>query len=280
MRYLRVLVSVLCAASLIAYAGLYITIKLGNDSTPPVINDSVGEIEVSSTATDEELKRGLTAEDDRDGDVTSTMIIGNRSKFKENGVCTLEYVAFDKSNNVSSYKRRVKFTDYHSPRFTLKKSLVYQTGRNMVLLDRIGAADIFDGKLDDNISIITSNISLIDSGNYSVTVKVANSGGDESRLNLPVHLTTSADLQLDVHLTDYITYIPVGTAIDPMSYFAGISSPNGTPDAAVMPWNDKRLQITNSVDTSTPGVYEINYRYTNESGKTGIAYLVVVVEES
>ena len=278
MRYLRVIISVLCIASLLACAGLYITIKLGSDNTPPVINDSVGDIEVSSTATDEELKKGLTATDDKDGDVTSSMIVGNRSKFKDNGVCTLEYVAFDKSNNVSSYKRRVKFTDYHSPRFTLKKPLVYQTGRNMVLLERIGANDIFDGKLDDSISIIDSNVSLIDRGDYSITVKVTNSGGDEARLDLPVHLTSSADLQLDVHLTDYITYIPVGTAIDPMAYFAGISAPNGTPDAAAMPWNDKRLQITNSVDTNTPGVYEIYYRYTNEAEKTGIAYLVVVVE--
>lgn len=278
MRYLRILISVLCAASIIAYAGLYITIKMGRDDTPPVITDSLGEIEVSSTATDSELKKGLTASDDRDGDVTDSMIVGNRSKFTGNGVCTLEYIAFDKSNNVSSYKRQVKFTDYHSPRFTLSKSLVYQTGRNITLLERIGATDVLDGDISNNISIIASNISLIDRGDYSITVKAANSGGDESRLELPVHLTTSGELQFDVHLSDYIVYVPVGTAIDPMSYFAGVSVRGKSLDQSAVQWNAKDISVTGTVDTETPGVYEICYRYTAPNGKSGISYLVVVVE--
>lgn len=278
MRYLRILISVLCAASIIAYAGLYITIKMGRDDTPPVITDSLGEIEVSSTATDSELKKGLTASDDRDGDVTDSMIVGNRSKFTGNGVCTLEYIAFDKSNNVSSYKRQVKFTDYHSPRFTLSKSLVYQTGRNITLLERIGATDVLDGDISNNISITASNISLIDRGDYSITVKAANSGGDESRLELPVHLTTSGELQFDVHLSDYIVYVPVGTAIDPMSYFAGVSVRGKSLDQSVIQWNAKDISVTGTVDTETPGVYEICYRYTAPNGKSGISYLVVVVE--
>ncbi len=278
MRYLRILISVLCAASIIAYAGLYITIKMGRDDTPPVINDSLGEIEVLSTATDSELKKGLTARDNRDGDVTDSMIIGNRSKFTDKGVCTLEYIAFDKSNNVSSYKRQVKFTDYHSPRFTLSKSLVYQTGRNITLLERIGATDILDGDISNNISIIASNISLIDRGDYSITVKMVNSGGDESRLELPVHITTSEDLQFDVHLSDYIVYVPVGTAIDPMSYFAGVSARDKSLEQSTIQWNAKDISVTGTVDTNTPGVYEICYRYTAQNGKSGISYLVVVVE--
>ncbi len=278
MRYLRVLISVLCAASVIAYAGLYIVIKMGMDTTPPEITDSLGEIEVSVTATDSELKKGLSARDDSDGDVTDSMIVGNRSKFTDSGVCTMEYIAFDKSNNVSSYKRQVKFTDYHPPRFTLGKSLVYQTGRNITLLERIGAADVFDGDISDNISIISSNISLIDRGDYSITVKTSNSSGDESRLELPVHFTVSDELQYDVHLSDYIVYVPVGTAIDPTTYFEGVSARGKSLVESSIQCSVKDIAITGTVDANTPGVYEICYRYTAPNGKSGISYLVVVVE--
>ncbi len=278
MRYLRILISVLCAASIIAYAGLYITIKMGRDDTPPEITDSLGEIEVLSTATDSELKKGLTASDNKDGDVTDSMIVGNRSKFTDHGVCTLEYIAFDKSNNVSSYKRQVKFTDYHSPRFTLSQSLVYQTGRNITLLECIGATDVLDGDISNNVSITDSNISLIESGDYSITVKAANSGGDESSLELPIHLTTSSELQFDVHLSDYIVYVPAGTAIDPTTYFTGVSLRGKSLDQSPVQCSVKDIAITGTVDANTPGVYEVCYRYTAPTGKSGTSYLVVVVE--
>ncbi len=63
------------------------------DVTPPVIKCSEDELHVSVNASDKDLLRGITATDDRDGDVTSTLIVASKSNFIEEGVIRVDYSA-------------------------------------------------------------------------------------------------------------------------------------------------------------------------------------------
>ena len=69
------------------------------DTIPPVITAESQELHVSAGSDPKELMKGLTAQDDRDGNLTEEILIGTISPFEKKGVSTIEYLVFDKSNN-------------------------------------------------------------------------------------------------------------------------------------------------------------------------------------
>ena len=78
-------------------------------------------------AKDEDFLQGVKAEDDVDGDVTSTLSVAGKSNFIEEGVIRVDYAAFDSHNNIGTYSRKVIFDDYHSPRFASKAPLALRS---------------------------------------------------------------------------------------------------------------------------------------------------------
>ena len=67
------------------------------DKVPPVIAADSQEIHVSTNADEEELKKGLIATDNADGDLTDSIVVANLSHFTKKGVCKIQYIVFDKS---------------------------------------------------------------------------------------------------------------------------------------------------------------------------------------
>lgn len=55
------------------------------DKIPPVIQSDSQEIHVSISADELELKKGLTASDNVDGDLTSEIVVANVSNFSQKG---------------------------------------------------------------------------------------------------------------------------------------------------------------------------------------------------
>ena len=74
MKYFRIAICVLCALSICLYAIFFIREK-SQDKTVPVITIDEEIIDVSIKVTDEELLKGVTASDAKDGDITSKIII-------------------------------------------------------------------------------------------------------------------------------------------------------------------------------------------------------------
>ena len=81
----------------------------GEDPTKPVITNETGELEISTSYEESDLLEGLKAQDEKDGDLTDQIMVGNFSQFIEPGVCNLSYVVFDSSNQAATLTRRVKF---------------------------------------------------------------------------------------------------------------------------------------------------------------------------
>ena len=73
MRFLRIAVSALFAVTLIAFSYFFISNKLNRDDTIPVITVEGDMLDVSIKATNEDLLKGVTAHDDKDGDITSKL---------------------------------------------------------------------------------------------------------------------------------------------------------------------------------------------------------------
>ena len=110
----------------------------------------------------------------------------------------------------------------------------------------------------------------------------SNSAGDV--VELPVTLETYDPAEDSgtprVELSEYLIYVSAGSQVNPMDYVAGISihSTLWELGEAGNPYGAEDIEVTNPVDTSVPGVYEIGYRIPTEETYQPTIRLIVVVE--
>ena len=100
------IVIILCVLDVILL-GFSVFLYAGEDRTPPVIAFS-GDAPVYREGMDEEdLLEGVAAMDDRDGDVTDSLLIEKISGTGE-GTVIVTYVARDEANNVGKISRTLE----------------------------------------------------------------------------------------------------------------------------------------------------------------------------
>ena len=273
MRIVRTVVAVITILSF-ALFGITEVIRLVNrDTSLPEITSDREVLEIPCDYTEEQLLEGLTASDEDDGDLTSQIIAGSFSRFIDKGVSNITYVVFDSSDQPVTLTREVRFTDYHSPRFTLTEPLVFaeEEGSYTEAMNRIGAQDMLDGDLKDWITQTETDLNYQRAGSYTMTVEVSNSFGDTSTVGLPVHVVSAERRTMDIELSTSIVYISIGGSIDPDSYVQRVTDAQGNEADA------GRVNVSSNVDTQTPGVYEIHYEV-SDGGSTGETWLTVIVE--
>lgn len=286
MRLLRYII----LASFIIVGGIYGVVfareKFTEDSVAPVIQAEADEITVSVEATDEELMQGLTASDDKDGDVTSSIVVVSKNDFITKGTRKVNYAAFDSHNNVGVYTRKVTYSDYSSPRFMAVKPFhfVYSDDdSSATVFSQVRAIDVLDGDLTASIRIVYGSAS--ESGTvYPVVMSVTNSAGDTASISVNAYREDTTSFAIpSPALSEYIVYTKVGDPIDPASYI------NGYYRNGIKTWFDENTKYSidnmwwddSGVDYSKPGEYVITYRlYGDEQeGELGQAELYVIVEE-
>ena len=80
MKAMRIIISIAFVFISIATLTVFISEKINTDKTIPQIKVEEEVIEVSLKATDEELLKGVTAHDEKDGDLTEKIIVELKSK--------------------------------------------------------------------------------------------------------------------------------------------------------------------------------------------------------
>lgn len=100
---------ILEAAAIMIVAALVMRIKAGADELPPVISIPEGIVSYTQGDDPEVLLSGVTAFDEKDGDVTDSILISSIT-VKGNGGATAIYHAKDNSNNVAVAERSIQFT--------------------------------------------------------------------------------------------------------------------------------------------------------------------------
>lgn len=245
------------------------------DRTEPEITSDRDVLEITCDYTEDQLMEGLSASDEKDGDLTSQIIAGSFSRFIEEGVSNITYVVFDSSNHPASLTRKVHFTDYHSPRFTLTEPLVFseEEGSYTEAMERLGATDQLDGDLKDWITQTDTDVNYQRIGAYTMNVQVESSLGAVSELALPVHVVSGESRNVDIALTGGILYTRTGSEINPMDYVREVTDSRGDQ------LDTSTIDVSSNVDTSQPGVYEIHYEVNEGNGSSGETWLTVVVTE-
>ena len=244
-------------------------------STPEITFDSE-VLEVSVAVTEEELLNGVTAADKKDGDVTDTIIIESISKMLGDHERIVTYAAFDKDNHVGKAQRKIRYTDYTSPRFSLDGPLEAGTMNAEMsdILAPLHATDCMDGDLTSQIVVIDTEITSMsaDAMTAQYEVQVTNSCGDVTTLKLPVRMqmNTSGSFA-EIKLSEYLAYRKVGEAVDPAAFVVSAS-------AGGQEYGVGGVQINSNLDTSMPGVYTVTYTLSVEGNSTSTD-LIIVVEE-
>lgn len=263
MRKIKIFSIILFICSAAVYIGCRIYAGVMTDHTPPVISGG-DAIEVSVEDPKEKLLEGMTAEDDRDGDVTDSLVVQEISEFDDEGNRTVRYAAVDDSGNVGYYSRLMKYTDYGQPVFAMSSPLRFPMGAAFNICEGITASSVLDGDLSDKIKYTLDRaVSNATTGTYDVEFRVMDSAGRTSYLKTVLEVYDPSEERIEVTLSDYLVYIRANSEFHASAYFE---------EASV----DGDLDIQSTVNTSKAGVYYTDYVVT-DNRLTGKSRLVVVV---
>ena len=282
MRNLQRITILIFGLVLIAFAGTKLHSVLMEDRTPPVISCESEVLELSVSEGEDALLRGVTAGDDRDGDLTDRVMVKGLSQLIGADTARVSYIVFDSSDNMATAQRTVRYTDYERPRFFLSRSLTFAYNSGFDLFNIVRAEDALDGNISHRVRITSMDESAIANvGVHQVQLRVTNSLGETVQLVVPVEVYPAGTYGANLTLTDYLIYLPVGAQLDAErflhTYIRGsvkVPLQDGVPQGCM-------LQMKNDVQTDVPGVYTVEYRVSQTVGQetyTGYAKLIVVVE--
>jgi len=272
MKAFKIIVVIAFVFISIASAAVFISEKINTDKTIPQITVEEEMIEVSLKAKDEELLEGLTAFDEKDGDLTDKIIIESISRFTEKGVCKVSYAVCDSDNNVAKATRMIKYKGYKSPRFQVLDNLCFSLYEHIDIRNHIFATDSLEGNITDQIVVTSENYSVSIPGIYSIDATVTNSKGDTSTIRLPLILEDIPLSAPKIELTEYLVYSKKGKTIDFNTYIVDALDSN---EASLK----NKVTVESNVDFNKPGTYNVHYYVTDSLGIRGHSILVVIVGE-
>ena len=250
------------ALAIVIFAAAEVREQMNADDTLPSITMDSDAVDIPCEFTTDQLLAGVSAYDEADGDLTSQVLAGSFTRFIDPGICDLSYVVFDSSEHMATATRRVHFTDYHSPWFSLDEPLVFaeSTTNNTEVRDLFSATDVLDGDLTDWITYVETDAAYNNPGDYTITMEVSNSFGDTVSYAFPIHIYERNTQDFDITLTTPLAYIDQGSSFDPLAYVESIADYSGNK------YDPSLLNVTSTVDTATPGIYEVHYEIGNAMG--------------
>ena len=271
MRYLRLFAVLFLVFSILFSIWVNNRYFSSLNADSPEIQNSTDLLQISVQDPPEAILRGLTATDATDGDLTNQIMVSSISHFLKPGTVNVRYVVFDKHNNSATLTRKVHYTDYTSPVFSLEKAPIYTVGNSFDLLDYVKVTDCIDGDISGKIRVISNMVNNYSVGQYPVVLEVSNSCGDTAQITLWVSYQNKAPTAF-IHLYQYIIYITEGDEFDPYRWVTSVT------DRDANPLSTKKIEILGNLDINTPGSYQLVYSY-NDGKLTGQSALTVVVAE-
>lgn len=311
MKYIRILVILLFLISAGAYGSLRFYNEKTADVTCPVITCDKDTIEVSVEDPDEKLLEGVTAIDDKDGDITSQIVVESMGPFLSDGSRQITYVVCDNANNTSRVSRTLTYSDYEPIRFSISQILRFPENEELDILEYLTAEDVLDGNLTNKIRCTSGYLySTPYAGYYEMGYQVSNSAGDVANIEVLVEIYEQDKVNYIpvIHLSDYVVYIKKGKLFNPYQYLKEVTigsrsfeiepssggssetlkkvsglfgdlSNRDTNDEVIGELHYNHIYVENPVNVKKPGTYKVTYSIETEDGYKGITSLSVIVYE-
>ncbi|MBQ6266776.1 MAG: hypothetical protein IJK64_03295 [Clostridia bacterium] len=271
MKLLRIIVAEVTAVTLAVFAVVFFQEKVLTDKTIPVITVEEGVLEVKSGASDEELLAGVTAYDEKDGDLTDRVLVESIGKFSEIGYCKVTYAVGDSDHHVVTAQRQIHYTDYQPPTFYLRRALLFSIYNDVNVIGAVGAKDCLDGDISGNVIIYSPDFETGKEGLYTLQATVQNSKGDTAEIVLPMVVDRLTRNGPQINLKEYLIYVKKGTKPDWNSYVTSTADSTGI---------EAPLTIRTETDYNAdkPGTYTVDYYGTDSLQSVGRTRLIVIVK--
>ena len=270
MKIYRIAVIGIFAIVTAVFGYTYIMNYIKTDTTYPVIYLEDEILEMSVNAEEADFLKGVTATDGKDGDISDKVIVESVSKFIKPGICKVTYAVCDADNHVATAVRKVVYTDYVAPEYTLNKSLCYSVYEQVNLKDAISVNDCFDGNLGNNLIITSNDFANAAEGVFSIDAVVTNSKGDTAKISLPLIVENRSLSAPQIELSKYLLRIEKGTVTDPSQFIA-----------SAVDYNEKDITkditIDTNLDVNSEGTYLVHYYAVDDRGERGHSVLIVIV---
>lgn len=288
MKKLRKISFVIFCISLVASLIFWFTQVRKGDRIGPVITMGTDELSVDIDAEEKDFLKDVKAIDNKDGDVSDTLVVENVSNFLGGGKRLVVYAAVDKHNNVGRASRIVKYKKYKSPKFYLDQPFCFPTtesNSNLKIMNNLEVKDTLDGDLTDQIRLLTNSVvNLYSPGEYPVKFQVSNSAGDSVTLNATIQVYDQEDESKIpfIHLKKYLVYTKKGHKINPRKYISKVCIGGGYDSKVSSTGSDvdiSKVKIKSNVNYKKAGSYEVTYSVKSGKSPTGSVRLIVMVTE-
>lgn len=129
----KVLAGAVCVLSLVGGCVYYSNAQKQKDMEPPVLSADAEKFSASIKADEKKLISGVTAFDQKDGDVSDSILIDSiKKKEGTDSDFLITYVAFDKSSNMASLTRTLHYSDYRQAHFSFEQALRFPEIRRLI----------------------------------------------------------------------------------------------------------------------------------------------------
>lgn len=246
------------------------------DDTLPAVSLETDTIHADLSDNTAALLVGVSAYDEKDGDITERIIVESVSHFVEPGISIVTYAVCDSDNHVAKASRRVVYDDYIPPHFTLSRSLVFGISQSVNIPSRLGALDSIDGDIGDRVIITSTDYQTNTEGVFYISARVTNSMGDTAELELPVFIEERNISAPIITLASYLDYVSVGDKCDVYDNLLSATSAENDISRRTDLTNDVR--IDSDLDTSVAGIYSVHYYVKDREGREGHEVYTVVVQ--
>lgn len=311
MKYLRIAVVLLFCASLAVYGAARYYDYQNHDSVPPEIK-IVGE-QIDYNVQEPEttpIMEGVTATDNRDGDITSQVVVENMGPLLSDLTREVTYVVCDSYNNIARASRKIRLRKYSSPRWLIEDQLRFSTKESVNLADYIFASDYIDENISNRIRCTSGFFYTTPTpGGYDMSFQVTNSASDTSYIDVFVEIYDAEDtsylprIQLKknivnvkkdgtldpYYMLEYVTCAGRTYEIDKESEkrnardynrvegFFGNRRNIGPDDEVIDMLSYSDFYIESNLDLSEAGNYLIKYTISTEDGYSTTVGLPVIV---
>ena len=287
LRKTRIFVVIFFIISVLLFGGYTLIRAVTVDRTLPIIEMDSDEVTISVKGGDAAILEGIKASDEKDGDITGNLFVESKSTFIEKGIFKATIAVADSDNHVTKVERKVTYSDYRSPQFTLTEPLKFLTTRenrdDLNIAESLRANDVVDGDISNKIKISSEySINGYTTGDSHMEFIVTNSMGDTSKLPVTVNIYSALEESglPEIILSNYLINTPLGAGADIGALIEQIEYHNdtfrrgedgnlynGEFDAEGNPimFDWSAIQIDTDADWNTPGVYEVKITFTDEA---------------
>lgn len=241
---------VLCLA---LFAGTAAVMVTSDRKGPEIAVPSGADVTYEEGSDTALLLEGVTATDDRDGDVTDSVVIENIFPNDDRTGASVIYAAKDSHNNVTKVTRRVN----------------YKAVGDAAASEENTETDGSDAAPAENAEAEGS-----DPAPAAEEAQQNDTEGVKNEINAKMEIEALPSESPRMYLNTYETTVKAGSELDKISYIKEI-----TDDADSQETLFTEIQVDGEVDTATPGDYTLTYHVTDSNGnQSNMAVLTVHVQ--